>query len=95
MTEESVVKALMKPLPDARATTALPSLLLHHAKWSVRTDVEIALLESGKLRTADAVALVLSLSTKVLGLLLERDRLPAIAKAAVREELRARGSRQD
>ena len=95
MTEESVVKALMTAPAGPHATSALATLLLRHPKWSVRTDVEIALLESGRLRTSDAVLLVHSLSTKVLRLLLERDRLPAVAKAAVREELRADASRQD
>lgn len=95
MTEESVVKALMNPRPDARAPDLLPELLLGHAKWSLRTDVQLALLESGRLKSAATITLVRSLSTKVLRAACDRDRLPAITKAALLEELRGRDSRQD
>lgn len=95
MTEESVVKALMHPAVDQYAINALPNLLRGHSKWSHRTDVQIALLESGKLRAAHTITYVRSLSTKVLRAACDRDRLPAITKAALLEELRARDSRQD
>ena len=95
MTEDSIVKALMKPVADTDASTYLPTFLLHHPKWGLRTDIQIALLECGKLRFADTTVLVHSLSTKVLRAALDRDRLPAIAKAALLEELRARDNRED
>ena len=85
----------MKPVADTDASTYLPTFLLHHPKWGLRTDIQIALLECGKLRFADTTVLVHSLSTKVLRAALDRDRLPAIAKAALLEELRARDNRED
>ncbi|MBV9086087.1 MAG: hypothetical protein JO187_08850 [Acidobacteria bacterium] len=94
MTEESVVKALMKPQLDSKSASYLAGLVLRHSKWSVRTDVQIALLESGKLRAPETVALARSLATKVLDRAIDRDRLPAFAKAALLEELRARDNRQ-
>lgn len=95
MTEESIVKALMKPVADTGASTHLPTLLLQHPKWGLRGDIQTALLECGKLRFADTTVLVHSLSTKVLRTTLDRDRLPAIVKAALLEELSARDNRED
>jgi hypothetical protein len=94
ITEDSIVKALMKAEPS-NAAPKLPNLVLRHSKWSLRTEIQIALLESGKLRAAQLAEVAHSLTTKVLRAAWDRDRLPAIAKAVLAEELRSRDSLQD
>ncbi len=87
MTEAWVVKALMRD--DA------PAPLVHaacrHPKWSLRRDVQIALLRNDKMPLARAIAMAEKLPTQVLRDVLHHSRLQANVKTYLHELLERRG----
>ena len=73
LTEASVVKAVLK----REAGAALIQAVSHHAKWSCRRDVQVALLRSEHLSLARARAFSRGISPPPLREILQNSRLPA------------------
>ncbi len=90
MSEGWIVKALMKD----GSPPALAELVCAHPGWSLRTEVQTALLECGKLPFARIQQLVRRLATHTLETAVSQSRLPALARAAVLDELDRRSKEQ-
>ncbi len=88
MTEAWIVKALMKD--DAPST--LVESVCRHPKWSLRPEVQIALLRNDKTPLARALAFAQALPTHVLRDVLTHSRLDAGIKSYLLAELERRSA---
>jgi hypothetical protein len=88
MTEAWVVKALMRD----DAPTPLVHAVCRHPKWSLRRDVQVALLRNDKTPLARAIAISEKLPTQVLRDVLHHSRLEANVKAYLLALLERRAS---
>jgi hypothetical protein len=89
MTEASIVKALLKD--DAPAP--LVEAVCRHPNWSLRRDVQIALLRNDNTPLARVLAFAQGLPTQVLRDVLTHSRLQANVKTYLIAELDRRASR--
>jgi hypothetical protein len=76
LTEASVVKVVTR----AEASATFVHAVCHHAKWSQRREIRIALLRNEKTPLAKALEFAHSLSISTLREILKTSRLPASAK---------------
>ena len=83
LTEVAVVKALRR----SNATAALVGAVCHHAKWSVRPEVRIALLGNQHTPLAKALEFARQLAPAQLGGILHASRLPETIKTYLRRDL--------
>ena len=86
MTEASLVKALMRE----ESTEHLVAMAAKHPKWSLRRDVQIALLRNDKTPLARVLAFAQALPTQTLRDTLSHTRLSASVKMYLLEELERR-----
>jgi hypothetical protein len=86
LTEAAVVRALWRP----NATPAFVEAVCHHAKWSLRPEIRIALLRNAHTPLARAVEFARLLPPPLLRDVLHASRLPEKIKAYLRKELRDR-----
>src|SRR5215471_1463489 len=86
LTEAAVVKALRK----TTATPAFVQAACHHAKWSARPDVRIALLRSPHTPPARALDFARALPPSQLREVFRNSRLPAEIKGYLRKDLAER-----
>ena len=89
MTEALIVKALMRE----EAPQHFVALASRHAKWSLRKDIQIALLRNDKTPLARVLAFAQSLPTQTLRDTLSHTRLSANVKMYLLEELDQREKR--
>jgi hypothetical protein len=82
LTEVSVIKALRK----TTATPAFVEAICHHAKWSVRGEIRIALLRSAHTPLAKALEFARRLPPAQLRDILHASRLPEKVKSYLRKE---------
>ena len=75
MTEAFIVQGVLKP-----QSAALVQAVSHHAKWSLRRDLQIALLRTEHLSLARALAFARNFSPVRLREILQNSRLPARIK---------------
>jgi hypothetical protein len=85
LTEAAVVKALQR-----RATSGFVEAVCHHAKWSVRAEVRIALLRNAHTPLGRALEFARRLPPIQLRDILHASRLPEKVKACLRKELDSR-----
>ena len=90
MTEVWIVKAIM----SQDSTPALVSEVSHHAKWSLRKEIRIALLKNDKTPLGRVLAFAQSMSAPVLREVLATSRLTAKVKEYLTKELETRKSYQ-
>jgi len=90
MTEVWIVKAIM----SKDATPALVSEVSHHAKWSLRKEIRIALLKNDMTPLGRVLAFAQSMSAPVLREVLATSRLSAKVKEYLSKELENRKSYQ-
>lgn len=83
LTESALVKALQRNT----ATAALVGAVCHHAMWSVRPEVRIALLRHQHTPLAKALEFARCLPTAQLRDILHASRLPETIKSYLRREL--------
>ena len=82
LTEAAIVKAV-----NARtATEAMIQAVCHHPKWSLRHEVQIALLRNEKTPLARALQFAQRLTAAQLREVLQQSRLPAATKACLIKE---------
>lgn len=86
LTEAMVVKALMR----SAAPAALVEKVSHHAKWSLRREICIALLRNEKTPLARALEFARSLQPALVREILHGSRLPARVKSYLLQELKQR-----
>ncbi len=86
LTEAAVVRALMRP----KAGAAFVESVCHHAKWSVRREIRLALLRSPHTPLARALEFARKLPPPVLRDVLHTSRLPEKIKSYLRENLKQR-----
>jgi hypothetical protein len=86
LSEAAIVKALLRP----SATPALVKAVCHHAKWSVRPEIRMALLRNEYTPLARALEFARRMAPAQLRDLLHASRLPEKAKNYLREEVNAR-----
>jgi len=84
LTEVSVVRALQKP----GAVPAFVVTVSHHSKWSVRPEVQIALLRNARTPLAPAVEFARRIPPTLLRDILHSSRLPEEIKKCLRKEAR-------
>lgn len=77
LTEAPLVRALTRQ----NCSTVFVETVCHHAKWSLRREVRIALLRNEKIPLARALEFARSLPVAVLREILQNSRLPANTKA--------------
>jgi hypothetical protein len=82
LTEVQVVQAVLKP----EASAALVQAAAHHAKWSYRRDIQIALLRTEHLTLARALAFSREISAAQFTEILHASRLPAHIKMQLQQE---------
>lgn len=82
LTEAAVVKALQR----TTATPAFVEAVSHHPKWSVRNEVQIALLRSAHTPMAKAIEFARRLPPRQLRDILHTSRLPEKIKSYLRKE---------
>jgi len=85
LTEANVVKALQRT-----ATAACVESVSHHAKWSLRPEIRIALLRNAHTPLARALEFARRLAPAQLRDVLHSSRLPEKIKAYLRKELEGR-----
>ena len=85
LTEAAVIRGLMR----GDASAKLVELVCHHARWSVRREVRIALLRNGNTPLGRALEFARSLPAALLPEILDTSRLPADIKAHLLRDLRA------
>jgi hypothetical protein len=83
LTQSAVVKALRR----SNATPALVGAVCHHAKWSVRPEVRIALLGNQHTPLAKALEFARRLPPAQLRDILHASRLPETIKSYLRRDL--------
>ena len=83
LTESAVVKALRR----SNATAALVGAVCHHAKWSVRPEVRIALLANQHTPLAKALEFARHVPPAQLRDILHASRLPEAIKSYLRRDL--------
>ena len=86
LTEAAIVKALQRP----NAGAALVEAICHHAKWSVRHEIRIALLRNPHTPLVRAVEFARCLPPPLLRDVLHTSRLPEKIKAYLRKDLETR-----
>jgi hypothetical protein len=84
LTESSVVKALVRHDTPVHFVEAV----CHHAKWSLRREVRLALLRNDKTPLPKALEFARSLPLGLLREILQNSRLPASAKMYLLKELK-------
>jgi hypothetical protein len=87
LAESAIVKALLRP-------TALPAfvkVICHHAKWSVRPEIRMALLRNEYTPLARALEFARRLPPAQLRDILHSSRLPEKIRAYLRKDLQTRG----
>ncbi len=83
LTESAVVKALQR----SNATAALVGAVCHHAKWSVRPEIRVALLRNQHTPLAKALEFARHLPPAQLRDILHASRLPGEIKSYLRKDL--------
>jgi len=83
VTEAAIVKALLRP----GATPALVKAVCHHAKWSLRPEIRMALLRNEYTPLARAIEFAQRLSPAQLRDVLHASRLPEKIKAYLRKDM--------
>ncbi len=86
LTESAIVRALVRP----NSSAAFVEAVCHHAQWSPRREVRIALLRNEKTPPARAIAIAHSLPAGVVRDILHSSRLPENVKAQVLREIESR-----
>ncbi len=86
LTESAIVKALQRP----GATPAFVDAVCHHAKWSLRLEIRLALLRNPHTPMARALEFARRLPPPQLRDILHASRLPEKIKEYLREDLKAR-----
>jgi hypothetical protein len=86
LSEAAIVKALLR----ANATPAFVKAVCHHAKWSVRPEIRMALLRNEFTPLARALEFSRRLSPALLRDILHASRLPEKIKAYLRKGLEDR-----
>jgi hypothetical protein len=76
LTESSIVRALTR----ADAPAALVEAVSHHAQWSLRREVRVALLRNARMPMARAVEFARTLPAALVREILQNSRLPANVK---------------
>ena len=76
LTESSIVRALTR----ADAPAALVEVVSHHAQWSLRREVRVALLRNARMPMARAVEFARTLPAALVREILQNSRLPANVK---------------
>jgi hypothetical protein len=82
LTEAAVVKALQR----STATRAFVEAVCHHAKWSVRREVQVALLRNAHTPLAKALEFAHRIPARQLQDILHTSRLPERIKSQLRKE---------
>jgi hypothetical protein len=82
LTEAAIVKALQRPV----ATPAFVEAVSHHSKWSVRHEVQVALLRNAHTPLAKAMEFSRRISPRQLRDILHTSRLPEKIKSFLRKE---------
>jgi hypothetical protein len=83
LTESAVVKALQR----SSATPALVGAVCHHAKWSVRPEIRVALLRNQHTPLAKALEFARRLPPPQLRDILHASRLPEKIKSYLRQDI--------
>jgi len=86
LTEAAIARALQRP----NATAAFVEAVCHHAKWSLRPEIRIALLRNEKTPLARALEFARRLSPPHLRDILHNSRLPGRTKAYLKKDLESR-----
>ena len=86
LTEAAIVKVLQRP----GGTPALVDAVCHHAKWSLRLEIRLALLRNPHTPLVQALEFARRLPPPVLRDVLHASRLPEKIKNCLREDLKAR-----
>jgi len=86
LTEAAIVKALQRP----NATAAFVEAVSHHAKWSPRHEIRLALLRNPHTPLARALEFARRLPPPLLRDVLHTSRLPEKTKMYLRKDLEAR-----
>ena len=86
LTEAAVIRAVLRP----NAGPAFVEAVCHHAKWSLRCEIRLALLRSPHTPLARALEFARSLPPPLLRDILHTSRLPEKIKAYLRENLKQR-----
>ena len=87
LTEAAVVKALQRPM----GTRAFVEAVSHHAKWSVRHEVQVALLRNAHTPLAKALEFARRIPPRQLRDILHASRLPERIKSQLRKEREVSG----
>ena len=87
LSESSIVKALLRPA----ATPAFVKAVCHHAKWSLRPEIRMALLRNEYTPLARALEFARRLPPPQVRDILHASRLPAKIKAYLRKDLENNG----
>ncbi len=89
LTEALVRQALMR----TESGPALMRAVCRHPKWSLRSEIRLALLRSEKTPTNCAMEIARTLSSAQLEEALRHSRLPAVAQSSILSEVRDRARR--
>ncbi len=87
LTEAAIVKALQRPT----GTLAFVEAVSHHPKWSVRHEVQVALLRNAHTPLAIALEFARRIPPRQLRDILHASRLPERIKSQLRKEREVRG----
>ena len=82
LTEAAIVKALQRPT----GTRAFVEAVSHHAKWSVRHEVQVALLRNAHTSLSKALEFARHIPPRLLRDILHASRLPERIKSQLRKE---------
>jgi len=88
LTESSIVRALTR----ADAPAALVEAVSHHAQWSLRREVRVALLRNARMPMARAVEFARTLPAALVREILQNSRLPANVKEYLLADMAKRHS---
>ena len=87
LTEAAIVKALQRPT----GTPAFVEAVSHHSKWSVRHEVQVALLRNAHTPLAKALGFARRIPPRQLRDILHASRLPERIKSQLRKEREVSG----
>jgi len=90
LTEALIVRALMRP----EATAGFVEAVSHHARWSLRREVRVALLRNEKTPMARAVEFARNLPAGQLREILQGSHLPGHVKSYLLADMKKRGKTQ-